>query len=214
MKWTNFIIILGLMLLSCSRNINTTSIRKTIKLPEPNYESNISIEEVLLERKSIRRFKEDPLSLKELSQLLWSAQGIDATTHATRTAPSAGATYPLELYVVVYNVKGLTTGIYHYNPKTHTLNLLSTQTPRNLFNAPLFIIFTAVFRKTTKVYGEDGIKYVYIEVGHAAQNLHLQATALNLGTFVIGAFDKKKLQKLLNLPINHEPIYIMPVGKY
>ena len=150
--------------------------------------------------------------MKEISQLLWSAQGIDAVTAATRTAPSAGATHPLEVYLVVRKVEGLDEGIYHYNPKKHTIKMTSIKIP-NLYyyNAPVFFFLTADYERTTKRYSTRGIRYVDIEVGHSAQNIHLQAISLGLGSFPIGAFDDDQIQEQLG--IDEAPLYIIPVGR-
>lgn len=188
---------------------------KEIKLPAVKYEGSISVEKALSERRSVRSFKDEPLSLEYIAQLLWAAQGIDAVTGATRTAPSAGATQPLEVYLVARNVNGLTQGLYRYDPNAHTLTKISDEdiTKSYNYNAPIYIIFVVVYEKTTARYGSEGIKYANIEVGHAAQNVHLQAISLGLGSFPIGAFDKENIKVLLNLKENEIPVYVVPVGK-
>jgi len=192
-----------------------------IKLPEPRLGSETSLEEAILNRRSIRSYKDEDLSLEELSQILWAAQGI-TSEGGKRAAPSAGMTYPLELYVLVRRVEGLDPGIYQYVPQGHSLNtiksvedfdeLVQGAVNQELKRGGFNIIMTADFSRTTSVYGERGIGYVYLEAGHAAQNIYLQATSLNLGCVVVGAFDDENVKSVLSLPENHKPIYIIPVG--
>jgi SagB-type dehydrogenase family enzyme len=194
-----------------------------IKLPQPRMTGSCSVEKALAERRSIRNFTNQPISLAELSQLLWAAQGITATG-GLRTAPSAGALYPLELYVIVGKVKGLTPGIYHYRPATHDLEHLFAGDQRQvvaeaapgqscLKDGAVIIVILAVYARTTGKYGERGVRYVHIEAGHAAQNICLQAVALNLGTIVIGAFHDTKVQQVLHLSADVAPLALIPVGK-
>ena len=200
------------------------SINENIKLPEPKYDSNTSVEQALFERRSIREYKDTPLTLAEISQLLWAAQGITYPRWGFRTAPSAGALYPLELYVVSGNVNGLPKGIYKYRPQGHELVMIVEGDKRTeLCNAALgqssikeaasVIVFVAVYQRTTGKYGERGIRYVHMEVGHASQNIYLQAVSLNLGTVVIGAFDDEDVKKIINTGDEEQPLYLMPVGR-
>jgi len=195
---------------------------KKIKLPEPRYQSDISLEESLLQRRSVRDYPGEALSLGEVSQLLWAAQGITAQWGG-RTAPSAGALYPLEVYVVVGNVQNLAAGVYRYEPEGHELLRIAEGDKRgDLASASLAqacvkegaidIVFAAVYQRTTRKYGERGIRYVHMEVGHVAQNVCLQAVAMNLGTVTIGAFNDEKVCRLLNLPQDKRPLYLIPVG--
>jgi len=194
-----------------------------IKLPTPQYDSNVSIEETLLERRSIREYTDEPLTLQQVSQLLWAAQGITDPT-GKRTAPSAGALYPLEVYVEVGNVENLGKGVYKYSPDGHELVKVLDGNVRSQLaqaalgqssveNSAINIVIVAVFERTTVVYGDRGIRYVHFEVGHAAQNICLQATALNLGTVTVGSFDDQQVKEVLNLPEDEQPLYILPVGK-
>jgi SagB-type dehydrogenase family enzyme len=196
---------------------------EVIKLPEPQYDSEVSLEQSLLERRSVRSYSGQPLTLREISQLLWAAQGL-TDPGGFRTAPSAGGLYPLELYLVAGDVEGLTAGVYRYQPGGHQLVKTGEGDKRaELAKAALgqewveegavSIVFTAVYERTTGKYGERGIRYVHMEVGHAAQNLCLQATALGLGAVTIGAFYDKEVSRLLNLPDDEEPLYIIPVGR-
>jgi len=195
----------------------------TISLPEPQYDSDVSIEQSLLNRRSIRSYTGEPLTLQELSQLLWAAQGI-TDPRGLRTAPSAGALYPLELYLVAGDVEDLTSGVYLYEPDGHQLvKTMDGDRRAELASAALgqgcvkegavAFVFTGVYERTTGKYGDRGIRYVHIEVGHAAQNLCLQATAMGLGAVTVGAFHDEQVTKLLNLPGDEQPLYIIPVGR-
>jgi SagB-type dehydrogenase family enzyme len=194
-----------------------------MKLPEPRYDSDISLEESLSRRRSTREYTNEPLTLEELSQLLWAAQGI---THPSgyRTAPSAGALYPLEVYVASGNVRGLAPGIYRYDAGEHQLvRVIEGDRRRQLANAALrqssvregaiVIVLTAVYERTTVKYGDRGIRYVHIEVGHTAQNLCLEVAALGLGAVTIGAFYDEQVTRILELPDGEQPLYLIPVGR-
>ncbi|GFP20905.1 hypothetical protein HKBW3S43_00375 [Candidatus Hakubella thermalkaliphila] len=193
------------------------------KLLEPRHDSGISIEETLLKRRSVRDYTGEPLTLQEVSQLLWAAQGI-TDPRGLRTAPSAGATYPLETYVVVGDVENLAEGVYRYHlPKHELVKVLDGDLRTELAAAALGqnwvregainIVFTAIYERTTRRYGDRGIRYVHMELGHVGQNVHLQAVALGLGTVVIGAFRDDQVKEILNLPQDEQPLYIMPVGR-
>ncbi len=194
-----------------------------IKLPQPVYDSSVSLEESILKRRSIRRYKDEPLTINEVSQLMWAAQGITDRS-GLRTAPSAGALYPLEIYVVVGNVDGLSPGIYKYKPHEHELLLIKEGDNRgNLSNAALgqgtvengaiAIVISAVYERTTSKYGDRGIRYVHMEVGHVGQNISLQAVSLGLGTVVVGAFYDNEVKRIMEMPEEESPLYIMPVGR-
>ncbi|HAU32268.1 MAG: Nitroreductase family protein [Desulfotomaculum sp. 46_296] len=199
-------------------------IDKIIKLSEPKYDSKTSIEEALLKRKSVRGYKDEPLTLTEVSQLLWAAQGITEPRRNYRTAPSAGALYPLEVYVVIGNVEGVAKGVYKYKPLEHELVKVKNEDVRNELTAAtlgqtwvgegaIVIIFSAVYKRTTQKYDDRGIRYIHMEVGHAAQNVYLQAVSLGLGTVAVGAFKDNEVRKILNVPDEEYLLYIMPVGK-
>ena len=186
-----------------------------IQLPKPKPEGKKSLEECIFERESIRRFKDKEVEIEKISQLLWSAQGKKGFK---RTVPSAGATYPLEIYVALKNK-----GIFLYNIEKHKLEQLtevdigrelsSASLHQNFIHkAPLNIIICAIFSRTCNRYGDRGVKYVLIEVGHCAQNIHLQAVALGLSSVPIGAFHDKDVSQVLNLSKNVEPLYIIPIG--
>jgi SagB-type dehydrogenase family enzyme len=195
----------------------------TISLPEPRYDSDFSLEQSMLERRSVRDYSDEPLMLEEVSQLMWAAQGI-TNASGFRTAPSAGALYPLEVYVVVSNVEGLPAGIYHYLPEGHELELVTEGNARDelteaalsqsaVRDGAISIVITAIYERTTGKYGERGIMYVHIEAGHATQNICLQATALGLGLVTIGAFYEDQVSEVLGLPSEEKPIYVIPVGR-
>ncbi len=198
---------------------------ETIRLPPPRHRGELSVEEAIFRRRSIRRFTDEPLTLKEVSQLLWAAGGetIDGITGATRAYPSAGGIYPLEIYLIAGNVGGLPSGIYHYNWRKHTITLVkegdfrlqltaAALGQRMVANAPVSIVWTADFARTTRRYGKRGERYVHMDVGGAGQNVHLQAEALDLGTVIIGAFRDEDVKEILGVK-NEVPLYIMPVGK-
>lgn len=203
--------------------MNGKTFPETIKLPQPQHDSRSSVESTLLKRRSIRTYSDEPLTLAEISQLLWAAQGV--THHrGFRTAPSAGALYPLEIYIVSGKVTGLATGIYKYKPSSHELlEVVEGDKRKDLCraalnqsavkNAPVVILFCAVYQRMTVKYGQRGIRYVFIEVGHSAQNICLQAVSLGLGTVPIGAFHDDKVKKILNCEADEEPLYILPVGR-
>jgi len=192
---------------------------KEIKLPQPREKGSISIEETLHQRRSIRDYKRGPLSLDQVSQLLWAASGKNLFR---RTAPSAGATYPLGIYLVAGEVEGLEPGIYHYSPSRNYLEIIKEEDVRSglsraalgqemIEEAPISIIIAADYSRTTGRYGQRGIRYVHMEVGHMGQNISLQAIALSLGTVMIGAFEDQKVKEVLG--IEEEPLYIIPIGK-
>ena len=196
---------------------------ENIKLPKPAEDSKTSIEKAMLKRRSVRSFKVSSLTLAEVSQLLWAAQGI-TSPRELRTAPSAGALYPLEVYIVAGNVDALQDGVYHYRPARHELAQVIKGDRRtelcaaalgqtSVRSAAAVIVFSAVYERTTVKYGNRGIRYVHMETGHAAQNVFLQAVSLNLGTVVIGAFYDDEVRKVLNMSDREQPLYIMPVGR-
>lgn len=194
----------------------------TIHLPPPRFDGPVSLEHALRLRRSVRDFGSKPISLGQLGQLLWAAQGVTGPG-GLRAAPSAGALYPLELIVVAGNVEGLAPGVYAYAPASHALARLVAGDRRAAMAAAAFdqrwmqaaaatIVFCAVPGRTTHKYGTRGIQYVYIETGHAAQNVFLQAQALGLGAAAVGAFDDAGMARALALSPRLAPLYLMPVG--
>uniref|UniRef100_UPI00403A80D4 SagB/ThcOx family dehydrogenase n=1 Tax=Candidatus Loosdrechtia sp. TaxID=3101272 RepID=UPI00403A80D4 len=196
---------------------------EVIKLPAARYQGGVSVEEALLKRRSVREYQHEPLSLAEVSQLLWAAQGITGP-HGIRTAPSAGALYPLEIYLVVGRVHELPKGVYKYQPYGHELirngeenqlpGLATAALEQNFIReAAIAIVFSALYERVTMKYGERGIRYVYMDLGHSAQNVHLQAVSLNLGTVVVGAFYDNEVKNIIGIPGEAQPLCIMPVGR-
>ena len=207
--------------MKASKSLKDSSKDESFELPEPKLSSKISVEEALLKRRSVRDYGKDSLSIEEISQLLWAAQGI-TVRWGGRTAPSAGALYPLEIYVVMGEVKGLVPGLYQYDPGKHSItkkvdgDLRQKLTQASLYQdeiakAPATFVITAVYERTMKKYRQRGIQYVHMEVGGVGENIYLQAETLNLGTVFIGAFEDEKVKKVLG--IKEEPLGIMPVGK-
>jgi len=187
-----------------------------IALPAPRLKGEMSLEETLAARRSVRQFTDEELTLEELSQLLWAAQGI-TVDWGGRTAPSAGALYPLEVYVATAD------RLYHYVPQGHKAVVESRADLRGelwraglsqnaIREAPAVFVITAVYARTAKKYGERAERYVKLEAGHAGQNLVLQAVALGLGGVTIGAFYDDQVQRALSLPSDHEPLYLIPIG--
>lgn len=193
------------------------NISEEIELPPPELKSNVSLEETLSRRRSVRSFSSKELNLEQISQLLWAAQGITRESTGYRTSPSAGALYPLEIFMLTGN------GLFQYVPTGHKIIKLGLEDLRPellsgvlfqkfITEAPVIIIITAVYERTKVKYGDRGIRYVHLEAGHACQNILLQATSLGLGAVPVGAFSDSYLQKLLNIPGDYIPLYVIPVG--
>ena len=185
----------------------------------------MSLAEAISRRKSIRYFANQPLSQSQLSQILWATQGTADSPWGPRTVPSAGATYPLEVFVVCggNGVEEIGDGIYHYNIDTHSLTrhhqgdvrlelARAALDQEFIYQAPVDIVICAEYERTLQRYGARGERYVHIEVGHAGQNIYLQATALGLATVAVGAFHDEEVRKVLRLDKRYKPLYIMPVG--
>lgn len=197
-----------------------------IKLPLPLHRG-LSLEEAIKKRRSVRTYSEKALTLEEISQLLFAAQGITGEYYGQplRSAPSAGALYPIEIYLVVGNVKNLKPGIYHYAVLEHSLELLKEGDFRKKLrsaaldqemveDAAVTFILTTIWERVTHKYEERGYRYAYIEAGHISQNIYLQATSLGLGSVSVGAFFDDKVNKLLEIDGEKESaIYLHPVGR-
>jgi len=200
-------------------------------LPAPRADGAVSVEAALARRRSQRNFQDRAISAEQLSQILWAAYGITLpSAHpqlrgGLRTAPSAGALFPLEVYAIVGNVEGIAPGVYRFVADGHKIAMVSDGDVRQdlmraalgqrmVGAAPASIFFSAALARSTGRYGERGIRYAHIELGHSAQNVYLQATALGLGTVAIGAFDDGRVSRLLGLPPGETPLYIMPIGHY
>lgn len=194
-----------------------------VKLPAPGLKGSVTVEEALKQRRSVREFSTVALDLAEVGQLLWAAQGVTGAD-GHRAAPSAGALYPLEVYLVAGNVAGLPAGLYRYQSAAHELVRVSRGDLRHelsaaargqasVRSAPAVLAIAGVYQRTAAKYGERAPRYVHIEVGHAAQNVYLQAQARGLATVIVGAFDDKRVQELLALPAGEAPLALMPVGR-
>lgn len=203
----------------CMQQMNDN---KIISLPKPNISGQKTLEEILVARRSVRNFSNKTLNLKQISQLLWAAQGITAK-NGSRTAPSAGALYPLLVYVISGANENLSAGVYQYHPDRHSLHQMSSKDLRREFcdaglsqpsieNAPVTFLITGIFQKATVKYGQRGIQYVLIEAGHVGQNILLQAEALDLGAVPIGAFQDKEVMRLMEFSADEHPLYLIPVG--
>lgn len=198
-----------------------------VKLPDPDLKGQMSVEEAIENRRSVRAYTNKSLGLKDISQLLWAAQGITDKQFNLRSAPSSGQTYPLEVYLVVGKggVEGLSEGVYHYNPPNHQLEKLLNGDKRSdlakaadgqswVNNAPVDIVVTGNYQRTMNKYGNNNlsIQFVHLEAGHAGENIYLEATARGLGTVSVGSFNDKAVKTLLNLPADENTLYIFPVG--
>lgn len=193
-----------------------------ISLPEPAKDGAISVEKALAGRRSARSFADRPLTRQDVAQLLWAAQGITGE-RGLRTAPSAGALFPLEIYLATGSVENVPAGLYHYRVESHDLERVSGGDHRSSIaeaalgqgavrNAPALFVFTGVFPRTMEKYGRRGMQYVFMEAGHAAQNLLLQAEAMGLGHVPIGAFNDEVMGEIMKLGEGTHPLYILPVG--
>ena len=190
---------------------------QVIELPVPDTTGTVTVEQALAQRRSKRSFTGEPLSLAQIGQLLWAAQGITSPAQGFRAAPSAGALYPLELYVVTGD------GVYHYQPQGHQACLHMQADQRAQLAAACLgqqfvqqagasFVFTAVFSRTRAKYGQRADQYVHNEVGAAGENLCLQAVALGLGSVMVGAFGDDQVSDALDLPADHAPLLVIPVG--
>lgn len=190
---------------------------KPTPLPAPDTQSGPALTEALHRRRSLRAYRPRALTKREIGQLLWAAQGI-SDDRGLRTAPSAGATYPLEVYLATAD------GLFHYQPAGHELFMLADRDLRHdlaaagldqawIREAPAVFVFTAVVRRTSQRYGTRAERYVHLEAGHACQNLLLQAEALGLGGVPVGAFEDQRVARLLGLASGEAPLYLVPVGE-
>ncbi len=194
----------------------------TVSLPDPETDGNVSVESAIRERRSAREYTGEPLTLAETGQLLWAAQGL-TSRDGLRSAPSAGALYPLEVYVVAGKVESLPAGVYRYLPRGHRLRHVADGDLRESLaaaalnqswvrRAPAVLVIAGVYERSAKKYGRRAPRYTHIEVGHVAQNIYLQAVARDLGTVIVGAFRESEVRQLLELPADHVPLALMPVG--
>jgi SagB-type dehydrogenase family enzyme len=194
-----------------------------VRLAVPSRNGGVTLERCIGRRRSVRSFRDEALSEHDLGQLLWAAQGV-TSSDGMRTVPSAGALYPLELYAMCGNVDALAAGVYRYAAECHELVLVAPGRQREklaaaaygqewIATAPVVICIAAVFARTTLKYGDRGRGYVYIEAGHAAENLMLTAVARGLGTTMVGAFSDDEVKHLVRLTANETPLCLIPVGR-
>jgi SagB-type dehydrogenase family enzyme len=199
------------------KRLAETRVGSTIELPPPSTSGRMTVEQAIAQRRSWRDFDPEPLTMQQISQLLWAAQGI---THdgQLRAAPSAGACYPLETYLVCRH------GVFRFLPPQHAALKTVEGDPRPqlaraalgqrfIAEAPATIAFAAVYERTVSRYGERGFRYVHMDAGTAAENVHLQAQALDLGSVSVGAFHDDAVAAALSLPAEEKPIYLIPVGR-
>jgi len=220
----------GMMLLAttafCSRQDNRDAPAslsgRNIRLPAPRRDGEISLERALASRRSVRRYAERSLRLGEMSQLLWAVQG-KTDDRGLRTAPSAGALYPLEVFLAAARVSGLKAGIYRYLPDEHALSKVSegnrgedlrraALNQRPVAEAAAVVVIAAVYERTADRYGDRGSRFVHMEAGHAAQNLLLQAEVLGLGAVPVGSFNDKSIKDIIGGRPDELPLYLIPVG--
>ena len=190
----------------------------TIKLPAPILDGTLPVEKALAERRSVRAYKPEALSLAEVSQILWAAQGVTEPSKGLRTAPSPRGIFLLEVYVIAGNVSGLPSGLYRYQPKGHELmkvaegdkkgDLFKVAAQPAINSAPALLIIAGAQERSTA-----NPSWIYLEAGHAAQNVYLEAVALKLGTVSIAGFKPEDVKRALALPEKEQPIYIMPFGR-
>jgi SagB-type dehydrogenase family enzyme len=215
-------IVLLLMLSVLCSNIAFAAQLNPIKLSQPSLKGQMSVEEAIQSRRSVRSFAGKALSLAEVGQIMWAAQGITGE-RGMRAAPSAGATYPLEVYLVAGKVDGLEPGIYKYLPSEHAIASVHPGDARKelsaavmgsgvIVHASAVLVFVCDYSKTTARYGSRGEMYVHMEAGHAGQNVFLQAAALNLSTVAIGAFYEKRVADVIGCKSTEVPLYIFPIG--
>jgi len=210
-----------------TEEIKPREVISVVSLPKAEITTNVSVEVAIQNRRSIRHYTTEPLSLQDISQLMWAAQGITDQQTKFRTVPSGGHTYPLEVYILIgrEGVTGLNEGVYHYNPFNNTLEqILRTDVRSELSQAangqpwvkeaPVNIIITGNYQKMINKYKDEKLstRFVDIEAGHAGQNIYLEVEARNLATVALGSFKDDMVHRILNLPDNERTIYIYPVG--
>lgn len=221
---------MGLWVFLCFRisraeALGVTKEEEAMKLPKPQLDEEASLKEAVRKRRTVRSFSPEPLSTEQLSGLLWAAQGITEERGFKRAAPSAGALYPMDVYVAAGegSVAWLNAGVYHYQPADNSMKLIREGDARNelaraslgqmwMSGAPISLVITAEYARICGKYGDRGVRYAMIEAGHVGQNIFLMAEALGLGAGIVGAFNDREVIQLMRIPSAHEPLLIMPVG--
>jgi len=196
-----------------------------MRLPDPMIDGDVSLERTIHQRRTIRSFEGRALTLKQLSQLFWSAQGITGAGGFKRAAPSAGALYPMDIYGVIGRdcIEKLDAGIYLYEPADHSISLVKEGDFRRdvaiaslgqmwMAHAPLTLVITAEYSRITVKYRQRGIRYAMMEAGHIGQNIFLQSEAMGLAAGIVGAFEDQEVIQVMGGKKAHEPLLIMPVG--
>lgn len=197
-----------------------------VSLPTDVNYSKLSLDVALKVRRSVRRYATTPLSLEQLSYLVWAANGVQRVEEGFvyRTAPSAGALYPIETYVLVNNVIGVSKGIYHYRVMDHALETLrpgeyakdlaeAAMGQSSCNNCAFAFIWTAVFQRATWKYGDRAYRYVYLDAGHIAENVALTAAAMGLGSCPIGAMFDDEVNEIVGVDgIGESTVYMTTVG--
>jgi len=201
------------------------SSRSAVELPPPSLKGAVSLEEAIRSRRCVRQYADRALSLAQLSQLLWSANGVTGRNHRFRAAPSAGALHPLDFYAVVGqgSVEGLEAGVWHYRPADHEIDRVKEGDDREALaraalgqrqvgTAKVVVVVTVEYARSTGKYGDRGRRYALMDAGFAAENFFLQVQTLGLAACVVGAFRDEQVAELLGLPKAHEPILLLTVG--
>jgi len=196
-----------------------------ISLPPPSGKAAFPLEKAIALRRSTRAFLRTPIAIMQVSQLLWAAQGTTGKERGFRSVPSAGALYPLEVYLVVREngVEELAAGVYHYEPSKHRMKKIrdgdhmgklqeAALGQESIGMSAICIVISAVFSRTTPKYGKRGLQYVHQELGAAAENVYLQATALGLGTVIMGAFTESAVSKTVGIGSDEVPLCLLPIG--
>jgi SagB-type dehydrogenase family enzyme len=197
-------------------------------LPYPNFTGEIALEKAIAMRRSVREYAPGNLTISQVSQLLWAAQGVKGLEKAFRTVPSIGGVYSVEIFVAVGNVSGMAQGVYLYEPENHSLKKVADGDIREeLFIASggkwytsydwvkqgrICIVPTVVYNRCVQVFGQIGERIARFQAGMAAQNIALEATAIGLGTVTVGAFWDDVVQGALHVTTDYAPMYLMPVG--
>jgi SagB-type dehydrogenase family enzyme len=195
----------------------TTANGEVLSLPSPQITGGMPLTEALARRRSHREFADQPLTRQQVSQLCWAAQGVSDETRGLRTAPSAGALYPLTVFVIDEH------GAYEYEPERHALRTVAAGDLRSelqaaalnqpaVGNAPVCVVIAMNVSRTAAKYKDRAERYCLLEAGHVAQNVLLQATALGLTGVPMGGFEPRRVAKVLDLAANLEPVYLIPLG--
>ena len=229
-KWWLMMITVSLIVVCitvgfCQKGGTGAMSEQTVRLPQPRKEGRLSVEAAIARRRSCREFTEAPLTRQQVGQVSWAAQGVTGQGGRKRAVPSAGATYPLSIFLAVgeKGVNGISTGVYRYRPDEHQLEAHASRDVRRevaraalgqsfLAQAPVVVLIAANYARTARRYGDRARRYVHMEAGHASENIYLQAEAEGLCTVAVGAFNDEQVSEVFNLPEQFAPLYLMPIG--